>query len=168
MTQQFLPRWPQHSRPFRVINSDRSIKKGIMAYDLKDLQNKVRAGIKRIGVKERVKCTIGLKEGKKEKVFCSHLPSWVFYFVSIVTNSHTPVSVLFDTLPLYLSPRFPSVPFRLLFILGTGRWQRILQPTSTYTLWGSGCVWMMIGDVIMLKCHEQHCLLLHLSVVRSA
>lgn len=69
MTQQFLPRWPQHSRPFRVINSDRSIKKGIMAYDLKDLQNKVRAGIKRIGVKERVKCTIGLKERKKRKSF---------------------------------------------------------------------------------------------------
>ncbi|XP_026068436.1 cell death activator CIDE-3-like [Carassius auratus] len=41
MTQQLLPRWPQHSRPFRVINSDRSIKKGIMADDLKDLQKKV-------------------------------------------------------------------------------------------------------------------------------
>lgn len=41
VTQQLLPRWPQHSRPFRVINSDRSIKKGIMADDLRDLRNKV-------------------------------------------------------------------------------------------------------------------------------
>ncbi|XP_059426206.1 cell death activator CIDE-3 [Carassius carassius] len=41
MTQQLLPSWPQHSRPFRVINSERSIKKGIMANDLRDLQNKV-------------------------------------------------------------------------------------------------------------------------------
>ncbi|XP_059417089.1 uncharacterized protein LOC132152318 [Carassius carassius] len=40
MTQQLLPCWPQHSRPFRVINSDRSIKKGIMADDLKDLQKR--------------------------------------------------------------------------------------------------------------------------------
>ncbi|KAK2889035.1 hypothetical protein Q8A67_014410 [Cirrhinus molitorella] len=41
MTQQLLPRWPQNSRPFRVINSDRSIKKGIMVDDLRDLRNKV-------------------------------------------------------------------------------------------------------------------------------
>ncbi|XP_073708393.1 cell death activator CIDE-3 [Garra rufa] len=41
MTQQLLPRWPQHCRPFRVINSDRSIKKGVMADDLRDLRNKV-------------------------------------------------------------------------------------------------------------------------------
>ncbi|KAK7155113.1 hypothetical protein R3I93_009913 [Phoxinus phoxinus] len=41
MTQQLLPRWTQHARPFRVINSDRSIKKGIMASDLRDLRNKV-------------------------------------------------------------------------------------------------------------------------------
>ncbi|XDV36139.1 hypothetical protein PO909_005983 [Leuciscus waleckii] len=41
MTQQLLPRWTQHARPFRVIDSDRSIKKGIMASDLRDLRNKV-------------------------------------------------------------------------------------------------------------------------------
>ncbi|XP_048026210.1 cell death activator CIDE-3-like [Megalobrama amblycephala] len=41
MTQQLLPRWTQHVRPFRVTDSDRSIKKGIMAGDLRDLQNKV-------------------------------------------------------------------------------------------------------------------------------
>ncbi|XP_051996951.1 cell death activator CIDE-3 isoform X2 [Xyrauchen texanus] len=41
MTQQLLPGWTQRSRPFRVINNDRSIKKGIMADGLKDLQNKV-------------------------------------------------------------------------------------------------------------------------------
>ncbi|XP_056089588.1 cell death activator CIDE-3 isoform X2 [Rhinichthys klamathensis goyatoka] len=41
MTQQLLPRWTQHARPFRVIDSDRSIKKGIMASHLRDLRNKV-------------------------------------------------------------------------------------------------------------------------------
>ncbi|XP_056314993.1 cell death activator CIDE-3 isoform X1 [Danio aesculapii] len=41
VTHQILPRWTQHSRPFRVINSDRSIKKGIMADDLEDLHHKV-------------------------------------------------------------------------------------------------------------------------------
>ncbi|RXN24907.1 cell death activator CIDE-3-like protein [Labeo rohita] len=41
VTQQLLPRWPQHSRPFRVVNSDHSVKKGIMVNNLEDLRNKV-------------------------------------------------------------------------------------------------------------------------------
>ncbi|TRY97703.1 hypothetical protein DNTS_004724, partial [Danionella cerebrum] len=40
MKQQLLPRWT-HSRPFRVITSDRTMKKGIMAENLQDLRNKV-------------------------------------------------------------------------------------------------------------------------------
>ncbi|KAI2663415.1 Cell death activator CIDE-3 [Labeo rohita] len=45
VTQQLLPRWPQHSRPFRVVNSDHSVKKGIMVNNLEDLRNKDGTGV---------------------------------------------------------------------------------------------------------------------------
>lgn len=39
-----LPSFNPRPRPFRVTNSDRSVKKGIMADGLRDLLNKVRKG----------------------------------------------------------------------------------------------------------------------------
>lgn len=39
-----LPSFNPRPRPFRVTNSDRSVKKGIMADGLRDLMNKVRRG----------------------------------------------------------------------------------------------------------------------------
>lgn len=41
MTQQLLSGRPPRSKPFRVTNADRSVKKGIMADTLEDLMDKV-------------------------------------------------------------------------------------------------------------------------------